>query len=133
MTLGGFDRSGRRKAMAGGDDEPWRRFPADQVILAVGQRLDAKALLGGLDVPLAGGWIAADPVTGQTSVPWLLRAATRCAGPSSVVEAIGAGERAAVGIDAMLTGEAHAFWREYNETRRTTIRRPIRRRIRART
>jgi NADH-quinone oxidoreductase subunit F len=37
-------------------------------------------------------------------------------GPSSVVEAIAAGERAAVGIDAFLTGETHAFWRKETET-----------------
>ncbi|MBN2311826.1 MAG: hypothetical protein JXR94_22800, partial [Candidatus Hydrogenedentes bacterium] len=32
-------------------------------------------------------------------------------GPSSVVEAVAAGERAAVGIDRHLTGQEHAFWR----------------------
>ena len=32
-----------------------------------------------------------------------------------MVEAIAAGERAAVGIDAMMTGEKHAFWRAYQE------------------
>jgi NADH-quinone oxidoreductase subunit F len=33
-------------------------------------------------------------------------------GPASVIEAVGGGERAAVGIDLFLTGEKHAFWRE---------------------
>jgi len=33
-------------------------------------------------------------------------------GPFSVVSAIADGEKAAVGIDFYLTGEAHAFWRE---------------------
>jgi len=32
-----------------------------------------------------------------------------------VADAIGAGERAAVGIDKYLTGEEHAFWRESYE------------------
>ena len=36
-------------------------------------------------------------------------------GPSSVVEAVAAGERAAVGIDRYLTGRDHAFWRETRE------------------
>ena len=36
-------------------------------------------------------------------------------GPSSVVEAVAAGERAAVGIDQYLTGKNHAFWRETHE------------------
>jgi NADH-quinone oxidoreductase subunit F len=33
----------------------------------------------------------------------------------SVVHAIGAGERAAVGIDTYLSGETHAFWRVEKE------------------
>ena len=115
MTLGGFDRSGRRKAMAGSDDA-LETIPCDQAILAVGQRLDAQALLGKLELPLAGnGWIPADPVTGQTALPWLFAGGDAVNGPSSVVEAIGAGERAAVGIDEMLTGAKHAFWREYRD------------------
>jgi len=32
-------------------------------------------------------------------------------GPASVVDAVAAGEKAAVGIDRLLTGESHAFWR----------------------
>ncbi len=112
MTLGGFDRSGRRKALAEGENAV-ETIPCDQVILAVGQRLDAKALLGGIEVPLAGGWIQADPVTGRTGVPWLFAGGDAVSGPSSVVEAIASGERAAAGIDAQLTGELHAFWRTY--------------------
>ena len=112
MTLGGFDRSGRRKALAEGENA-LETIPCDQVILAVGQRLDAKTLLGGLEVPLAGGWIQADPVTGRTGVPWLFAGGDAVSGPSSVVEAIASGERAAAGIDAQLTGETHAFWRTY--------------------
>ncbi len=112
MTLGGFDRTGRRKAQAEGEDA-MEVLCCDQVILAVGQRLDAKALLGDLDVPLAGGWIQADPVTGQTGVPWLYAGGDSVSGPSSVVEAIAAGERAAVGMDVLLTGACHDFWRAY--------------------
>jgi NADH-quinone oxidoreductase subunit F len=112
MTLGGFDRSGRRKALAEGENAV-ETIPCDQVILAVGQRLDAKTLLGELEVPLSGGWIQADPVTGRTGVPWLFAGGDAVSGPSSVVEAIAAGERAAAGIDAQLTGETHAFWRTY--------------------
>jgi NADH-quinone oxidoreductase subunit F len=33
-------------------------------------------------------------------------------GPASVVEAVAAGERAAVGIDMFLTGRNRAFWRD---------------------
>jgi len=84
----------------------------------VGQRLDAAPLLGGLDVALTReGWVQADPVSGRTSVPWLFAGGDAVSGPSSVVAAIGAGERAAVGIDRLLSGAEHAFWREYHEVR----------------
>lgn len=112
MTLGDFDRSGRRRAEAD-DAQALETIPCDQAILAVGQRLDARSVLGDLEVPLAGGWLQADPVTGQTAIPWLFAGGDAVSGPSSVVAAIGAGERAAVGMDALLTGETHAFWRTY--------------------
>ena len=114
MTLGDFDRSGRRAAQAG-DDGALETIPCDQAILAIGQRLDAKAVLGKVEAAVAGGWIQADPVTGRTAVPWLFAGGDAVTGPSSVVEAIAAGERAAVGIDALLTGAEHAFWRTYPE------------------
>jgi NADH-quinone oxidoreductase subunit F len=56
-------------------------------------------------------WIEADPVTGQTSVDWVFAGGDAATGPASVVEAIAAGERAAVGMDRFLTGAEHAFWR----------------------
>ena len=112
MTLGDFDRSGRRKAQAG-DDGALETIPCDQAILAIGQRLDAKTVLGKVEAAVAGGWIQADPVTGRTAVPWLFAGGDAVTGPSSVVEAIASGERAAVGIDELLTGKPHAFWRNY--------------------
>lgn len=114
MRLSDFDRSGRRRAT---EAEGTTRFiEADQVIVAIGQRLDAAALLGGLAVEQdEGGFLTADSLTGRTSLAWLFAGGDAVSGPSSVVEAIAAGERAAVGIDAMLTGEAHAFWRQEAE------------------
>jgi len=44
-------------------------------------------------------------------VEWLFAGGDAVTGPASVVEAVGAGERAAVGIDQYLTGANHAFWR----------------------
>jgi NADH-quinone oxidoreductase subunit F len=91
---------------------------ADQIILAVGQKLDAAAILKPFPVALtSGGWIQTDPVSGATSEPWLFCGGDAVAGPSSVVEAIGAGERAAVGIDERLSGAKHAFWRGYHEVK----------------
>ncbi|MFP4502445.1 MAG: NADH-quinone oxidoreductase subunit NuoF [Candidatus Hydrogenedentota bacterium] len=110
-ALGEFDASGRRRPEVRGD----AMFvePADQVIAAIGQKLDVKGITDG--VPLKenlSGYIWSDALTGQTSEDWIFAGGDASDGPSSVVEAIGAGERAAVGIDKMLTGEEHAFWRE---------------------
>jgi NADH-quinone oxidoreductase subunit F len=114
MHLGEFDRSGRRRPEGG--DDACEILPADQVIVAIGQALDKKALTGGVEVERnERGWIKADPRSGATSVPWLFAGGDAVTGPSSVVEAIAAGERAAVAIDAMLTGEPHAFWRGYQD------------------
>jgi NADH-quinone oxidoreductase subunit F len=114
MHLGEFDRSGRRRPESG--DDACEILPADQVIVAIGQALDKEALAGGVEIEYnERGWIKADPRSGATSVPWLFAGGDAVIGPSSVVEAIAAGERAAVAIDAMLTGETHAFWRGYQD------------------
>jgi NADH-quinone oxidoreductase subunit F len=111
MKLGEFDRSGRRRPE--GDETSPFMMEADQVIVAIGQALHAKELFGNLEIEMTPNrFIKADPVTGQTSVPWIFTGGDAASGPYSVVAAIGAGERAAVGIDEYLTGENHAFWRE---------------------
>ena len=116
MTLGAFDRSGRRRPQRSEQDE--FDLPADQIIVAIGQTLDLQPLLqpdvapGDLELT-TDGFIAANPMTGQTSIPWIFAGGDASSGPASVVGAIAAGERAAVGIDLLLTGESHAFWREY--------------------
>jgi len=111
MTLGPFDRSGRRRPEPKSGDE--FLLEVDQVIAALGQSLEPNAILDGAAVRLTDRrFLAADPVTGQTSVPWIFAGGDAVTGPSSVVEAVAAGERAAVGIDAYLTGAPHAFWRE---------------------
>jgi NADH-quinone oxidoreductase subunit F len=109
MTLGEFDRSGRRRPVASA--EPPFVILADQVITAIGQRLEPAKILGDLQVTLnRDGFIAADPHTGRTSLDWLYSGGDAVTGPSSVVEAVAGGERAAVAIDAQFTGAEHAFW-----------------------
>jgi NADH-quinone oxidoreductase subunit F len=112
MELGDFDRTGRRKPVAKGEND--FTLPADMVIAAVGQTLVAGPLFDGTAPKLnERQYVAADPVTGQTSVEWVFAGGDAVSGPSSVVEAIGAGEKAAAGIDAYLTGADHASWRTY--------------------
>lgn len=111
MKLGEFDHTGRRRPMASQEDLTY--IPADQVIIAVGQKIDVSKILKGVDVRLnEKKFIDADPVTAKTSVPWIFSGGDSVTGPFSVVSAIANGEKAAVGIDFYLTGEAHAFWRE---------------------
>jgi NADH-quinone oxidoreductase subunit F len=111
MELGEFDRSGRRKPQAASQQS--FVLPADQVITAIGQKLAAEEILDGLPVVLnKDGFVAVDPYTGRTSVDWLYSGGDAALGPSSVVEAVAGGERAAVAIDAQLTGAMHAFWRQ---------------------
>ena len=57
------------------------------------------------------GFVEIDPVTGQTSIPGIYAGGDAVLGPASVVDAISAGERAAIGIDMQFTGANHAFWR----------------------
>jgi NADH-quinone oxidoreductase subunit F len=110
MALGDYDRSGRRRPVAG--HNPDFVVEADTVIAAIGQKLDAPAVLDGTPVELnRWGYLAGDPNTGQTSVDWVFTGGDAATGPSSVVEAIGAGEKAAAGMDEFLTGANHAFWR----------------------
>lgn len=110
VQLGEFDRSGRRRPKEAGEAFC---IPADQVLVAVGQTLDLEAICGDVELRKnARGFIEADPVTGQTSQRWIFAGGDAVTGPASVVEAVAAGERAAVGIDMLLTGANHAFWRE---------------------
>ncbi len=113
MQLGEFDRSGRRRPEQGGDAFV---IPADQILVAIGQKLESQEFCDAVNVETrSNGYIVADPVTGQTNHKWIFAGGDAVSGPSSVVEAVAAGERAAVGIDMYLTGQAHASWRDLQE------------------
>ncbi|MFO7659243.1 MAG: NADH-ubiquinone oxidoreductase-F iron-sulfur binding region domain-containing protein [Bacteroidales bacterium] len=110
MKLGEFDISGRRKPEASD-----RSFviESDHIILATGQTLDCSTLFDGIQLEtISNSRLKSDPYTGQTSVPWIFTGGDAATGPSSVIEAVAGGEKAAVGIDIFLTGEDHAFWRK---------------------
>jgi NADH-quinone oxidoreductase subunit F len=113
MRLGEFDRSGRRRPEEGGDAFIIR---ADHVLVAIGQTLDLQKISNSVQLDSRNqAFISVNPVTGQTSEKWIFSGGDAVTGPSSVVEAVAAGERAAVGIDLYLTGKNHAFWREAHE------------------
>ncbi len=80
------------------------------MIAAIGQALDPSELFDGVTLKLSEReYIAVDPITGQTSVEWIFAGGDAAVGPSSVIEAMAAGERAAVGIDRLLTGETRGL------------------------
>ncbi len=110
MELGEFDRSGRRRPKERVGDE--FEVEADQVIAAIGQALQAEEIVDGTGLRLGRNrYVEADRLTGRTSVDWIFAGGDAVTGPASVIDAIAAGERAAVGIDQTLTGASHAFWR----------------------
>ncbi len=110
MKLGEFDTSGRRRAEKSDDSFV---IDADQIIFAIGQTVDCKSLFSEIPLEVIDGTrLKANNITGQTSVPWIFAGGDLTTGPSSVIEAIAGGERAAAGIDLMFTGEDHSFWRE---------------------
>ncbi len=111
MSLGAFDRSGRRRPIAGDDAD--FIVPCDQIIAAIGQSVDFPGLSGGCELNIQrNGYLATDAITKQTSVEWIFAGGDVATGPASVIEAVADGEKAAAGIDLYLTGKDHAFWRE---------------------
>jgi NADH-quinone oxidoreductase subunit F len=110
MELGTFDRSGRRRPVAGSQDD--FVIPCDQVIAAIGQRVDLPSMTGAITLDIKrDGYLETDGVTRQTSEKWIFAGGDVASGPSSVIEAVADGEKAAAGIDLMLTGKNNAFWR----------------------
>jgi heterodisulfide reductase subunit A-like polyferredoxin len=86
------------------DDADCRVFPADTVILAIGQSavLDF-AKSQGVSVTARGG-LAADPVTLQTPLEWVFAGGDAFYGPKSVVEAVACGKEAAESIHRFVNG-----------------------------
>ncbi len=110
MKLGAFDRSGRRRPVAGEDDE--FIVPCDQVIAAIGQSVDLPGLTGETELSVQrNGYVATNALTQQSSKDWIFAGGDVSTGPASVIEAVADGEKAAAGIDQFLTGKDNAFWR----------------------
>jgi heterodisulfide reductase subunit A-like polyferredoxin len=85
------------------DENEKTSLEAEQVILAIGQQSD-KAFLAGAGVELNRASIKADPVTMATTQPGVFAGGDTVSGPLSVIEAVGAGKRAAESIDRYLNG-----------------------------
>lgn len=113
--LGAFDSSGRRRPEA---EEKTFVIEAEQVIMAIGQSLNCKEILGEIPVETLfnGAFLKTNSENGQTSVPWIFSGGDATNGPQTVIRAVAGGEKAAAGIDEFLTGANHAFWRNEKKT-----------------
>ncbi len=108
MELGEPDESGRRRPVPikGSEFE----LEVDLVVMAIGTR--ANPLLPATLPELKRnkwGYIEADPETGQTSISNIFAGGDIVTGSATVIEAMGAGKKAARAIHKLLTGEEAPF------------------------
>ena len=90
-----------------------KRFEADSFIVAIGQRVDEK-MLAQLGLPgSSDAELRVDILTQATSTAGLFVAGDAASGPTSVVQAMASGQRAAVSIDRYLRGEDLRYGRDY--------------------
>ncbi len=101
MELGEPDASGRRSPRPVDGSE--FTIAADTVILAVGQEVVTGGLEGIVELDESG-TLVTDPLTLATGRPGVFAGGDCESGPATVVEAIAAGRRAAVAIDACVRG-----------------------------
>jgi heterodisulfide reductase subunit A-like polyferredoxin len=76
---------------------------AEQIIIAIGQQND-KAFLTHVGAETDHGRMTADSVTLETSLPGVFAGGDTVSGPASVIQAVGAGKRAAESIARYLSG-----------------------------
>jgi NADH-quinone oxidoreductase subunit F len=102
MKPGEFDISGRRRPVSTGESYD---IPGDTVMVAIGERVDS-GFLGeaGLTVN-KDGTVVINDFTMKASLPKFYAGGDLATGPSTAVEAMADGKKAAEEIDAQLTGE----------------------------
>jgi NADH-quinone oxidoreductase subunit F len=124
MTLGKFDKSGRRSPQAIEGSE--FVVDADMIVAAIGQSPDLSYLNGEGIKTTKSSTIEVDKYTLSTGKEGFYAAGDNVRGPASVVEAVADGKKAAMAIDIYLGGDGlapNAFRDElvsmvvsYNET-----------------
>jgi NADPH-dependent glutamate synthase beta subunit-like oxidoreductase len=87
------------------DGDTQKRFYADSFIVAVGGRPDREFLMTLGLISSSEAEQSFDPLTLQTRIKGLFAAGDVTTGPTSVVEAMASGRRAAISIDRYLRGE----------------------------
>ncbi|UCE44209.1 MAG: FAD-dependent oxidoreductase, partial [Candidatus Bathyarchaeota archaeon] len=98
-----FDKEGRFNPSF--DEEETTSIEADTVIIAIGQASDLSFLHGKSDIQATRGSIEVGEGSLQTGSPKIFAGGDVVTGAASVVEAIAAGRKAAISIDAFLGGD----------------------------
>ena len=109
MELGEPDASDRRRPIPVQGSE--HTYEVDTVIAAIGQMAETSCLPSILLDERARA-ISVDPLTLETKIPSVFAGGDIVTGPASIIEAIGAGKRAAVSIDRYLNGKDLRIGRE---------------------
>jgi NADPH-dependent glutamate synthase beta subunit-like oxidoreductase len=90
-----------------------KRFEADSILIAIGDRSDSEYFEDIGLLPSTGTKPAVDQLTLETTVTGLFVAGDCFSGPTSVVEAMASGKRVAVSVDRKLRGEDLKYGRSY--------------------
>ena len=80
-------------------------IPADALIIAIGEAPDVSSLGGGKFVTDANGCLVAHKCSKVTNVAGIFACGDVVTGPATVIEAVAAGQKAAIGVDRFLRGE----------------------------
>ncbi len=102
MKAGPIDRSGRPTPVSTGHFED---IPCDDVIVAVGERVDSGDFVKDGIRAAKDGRILADPFTLKTDLPKVWATGDAVTGPATAAEAMGDAKRVAREMDKALTGE----------------------------
>jgi len=104
MRLGEPDESGRRRPVPISFSE--HQYEVNMVIPALGQVAESACIPKELlDKEARAPSMKVDPLTLETNMPGVFAGGDIATGPASIIEAVGAGKRAAVSIHLYLTGQ----------------------------
>src|SRR3990170_1025903 len=104
MKLGEPDESGRRRPISVPNSE--HEYQVDTVIPALGQVSEPQCIPAQLtSKETRVSLISVDPLTLETKFPGVFAGGDITSGPASIIEAVGAGKKAAASINLYLTGQ----------------------------
>ena len=120
MKLGEPDESGRRRPISVPNSE--HEYQVDTVIPALGQVSEPQCIPAQLtSKETRVSLISVDPLTLETKFPGVFAGGDITSGPASIIEAVGAGKKAATSINLYLTGQDFHSGRTENIEKTTWV------------